>query len=163
MASSGHVDILQPQNYRHQHNHYHQSFDHLVGEGTARCIVRPSNMHHSLLGVLKSGLDINIDPINQRALLDYQLVQLLIDVGQFIDRLDQFVYFFISHIILFLLHVLLKFMIPHDFLLFLCQFDCCIRRWFFIGADSGEIFFLLVAQTLAGLPYFACQRCLQVL
>lgn len=50
-------------------------------------------MGDSLLGVLEGGLYVDVDSIDQGALFYYQIVEFLVDGGQFVDGGDQVIDF----------------------------------------------------------------------
>lgn len=107
ISTRGSVHVLEPQHQRYHNYHNHQHLYHLVRKPTACMLVGPFQMHHRLLRVLVSLLDVHVDPVDQAALLNHQRVQLLVNTRQLVYRLHQLLDTLVTGVHLLLHHLIL--------------------------------------------------------
>lgn len=70
---------LQPQDHGQQHYHNDEQLHDPVCEGTAGVLVRGLEVHHSGLRVSECGLNVDVNAVDEGALLNDQVIELLVD------------------------------------------------------------------------------------
>lgn len=102
-------------------------------------------------------LDVEIDSVNERALLDDKLIQLFVDCRQLVDGFYQLVYLLVSlsHFSWFFFHQLE--LVLHLQHLVLVQLNGPVCRIILVGLQPIEILFFLAPQILASCPNILSQ------
>lgn len=131
-----------------------------------RPFISASQMLIPFLYMSKCLLNIKVNPINQRPLMNHQLIQVPIHSRQLIDWLYQFLYTDIPLIIfvhLFLSYEHLKIIITaHSFPILSIELNCIVYGTFLVRLQSLKILFLLIPQITTGLSNLLGQRHLHI-
>jgi hypothetical protein len=113
-------------------------------------------VHNAFLRVGKGLLDVEVYSIKQRALLDDEIVQFFVYVGQLADRFHQFCDL-LCPLRLFTCLGLVDLKIElvfHLFYVLLPEFDCHVDCACFVHFEPIEVLLFLSSQGFADLSYF---------